>query len=273
MDMSESYAEISESPTERGIRRPFPAYPEERVRSAFEAAVGAKPFPSEGERRLLERARKFCRPLRFFPGIAAVSVCNSLSMNAADGDSDIDLFIESAPGRIWTARVLTTLYFQLLGARRYGDKVKGRFCLSFFAVRGADFSKISIEDDVYLYEWKRRLVPMFPTLHAESVPPDGVPPISGESPSSEMNESPRVRASRNAEGPSGRQRAESVRTRIGDFFESVFKKRFLPKTLAEYERLSKPWGIRIDDEFLKFHPDDRRVELREKVREGLESGG
>lgn len=79
-------------------------------------------------------------------------------MNAADGDSDIDLFVETAPGMLWTGRVMTTLFFSILGVRRHGNYVKGRFCLSFFAVENADLGKVAIEDDAYLYEWARRLV-------------------------------------------------------------------------------------------------------------------
>jgi hypothetical protein len=37
-----------------------------------------------------------------------------------------------------------------------------------------------------------------------------------------------------------------------------------PLTLREYERLGKPWGVIISDNILKFHPDDRRVELRDE---------
>lgn len=255
--MSASYLEPSENRGIPEIPRPFPKYPEATVRTVFETVVGAKEAPSEGERRLIERARRYCTPLRFFPGIAAVWVCNSLSMNAADADSDIDLFVEADPGRIWTARMLATAYFQLLGVRRHGEWVKGRFCLSFFAVRGADFRKIAIEDDVYLYEWKRRLVPI---VSGTSVPDGGA--------------FSQLEAGRGSKGAFGVRRAEffgaCARLRIGDLFESVFKRLFLSKTLAEYERLGRPWGIRVDDEFLKFHPEDRRVELREKVREGLE---
>jgi hypothetical protein len=224
--MPKSYQKKSKK-REGGIPRPFSDFKPEEVRRAFDSVIGAKPFPSDAEIALLERARKFCAPLKHCPGVARVWVCNSLSMNAADKDSDIDLFIEATPGRIWTARVFSTLYFQILGIRRYGNKVKGRFCLSFFATSGADFSKIAIEDDVYLYEWVRRLV-----MVAQRT--DGT-----------------------ENGP------------IGNFLESLFKRLFLPRTLAEYERLGRPWGVRIDDEFLKFHPEDRRVEIREEVRRRL----
>jgi len=197
--------------------------------------VDAKPERSEGENALIRRAEKFCRFLVKFPGIRRIWVCNSLSMNAADGDSDIDLFVETAPGMIWTGRVMTTLFFSLLGVRRHGKYVKGRFCLSFFAVENADLGKVAIEDDAYLYEWARRLVSV-----------DG----NGEF--------------------SGSRSPTSLPSALARTVETVFKALFLPKTLREYERLGKPWGIVISDEFLKFHPEDRRIEIRDRVRKELE---
>ncbi len=44
---------------------------------------------------------------------------------------------------------------------------------------------------------------------------------------------------------------------------------FEKKTLDEYERLGRPWGIVISDEFLKFHPEDRRREIRDAVERKL----
>lgn len=235
--MTESYpnADRNRAPESvRGVPRPFSNVPYADFVRVFDAAVGAKPIRSEGEERLIRRAEKFCRILVKFPGIRRIRVCNSLSMNAADGDSDIDLFVETAPGMIWTGRVMTTLFFSVLGARRYGRYVKGRFCLSFFAAEGADLGKVAIEDDAYLYEWARRLVSV-----------DG-------------------KDSRTA---SGRERPSPFARAV----ENLLKALFLRKTLREYERLGKPWGIVISDEFLKFHPEDRRIEIREEVRKRLPS--
>jgi predicted nucleotidyltransferase len=143
---------------EGGVPLPFPERSRDAVLRTFEHVMEVRAEPSNQDLALLRKARKYCRVLRFFPGIRRVWLSGSVSMNASDADSDIDLFIETAPGRLWTARILATLYFQILGVRRYGNKVAGRFCLSFFAVDGADFGKIAIENDIYLYEWKRRLV-------------------------------------------------------------------------------------------------------------------
>lgn len=244
--MTESYSNAAQNrapESVRGVPRPFSNVPYADFVKAFDAVVGAKSKRSEGEEHLIRRAEKFCRILVKFPGIRRIRVCNSLSMNAADGDSDIDLFVETAPGMLWTGRVTTTLFFSVLGVRRHGKYVKGRFCLSFFASEGANLGKVAVEDDAYLYEWARRLVS-----------------VDGKDSGEEVLENSPL------ENALGRNRRPSAFARA---VENLLKALFLPKTLREYERLGKPWGIVISDEFLKFHPEDRRIEIREEVRKRL----
>lgn len=119
-----------------------------------------------------------------------------------------------------------------------------RFCLSFFAVENADLGKIALENDAYLYEWARRLIPV-----------DGLSSV------------PRGCGGEDFHEPEG------VRWILATFFlrmdEWICKFLFEKKTLEEYERLGKPWGIVISDEFLKFHPEDRRMEIRDAVERKL----
>lgn len=123
--------------------------------------LGIKSAPNSTEISLFERTQKYMRYMTWMPGLRMVAVCNSLSMYASDDDSDIDLFIVSDPGRMWLTRICFTVVFQLLGVRRHGNKVANRFCLSFFATTNAlDFSKIAIEDDVYLKTWIEHLKPI-----------------------------------------------------------------------------------------------------------------
>lgn len=228
----------------RGIERPFKSVSEDCFLKAFNEIVGSKNTPSPGESALIERARRYAEFLRFFPGIRRIWVCNSLSMNAADADSDIDLFIETAPGGLWTGRVSATAFFSLLGVRRHGNKVARRFCLSFFAVENANLGKLAIENDAYLYEWARRLVP----VDGSEEIPRGI----------------------DTEGFHEPQKIPSI---LATFFlgmvERTCKFLFEKRTVAEYERLGKPWGIVISDEFLKFHPEDRRMEIRDAVERKL----
>jgi predicted nucleotidyltransferase len=53
-----------------------------------------------------------------FPQIHMVALCNSRAMGEADENSDIDLFIITKKGNLWTARFLVTALTSLLGVRR-----------------------------------------------------------------------------------------------------------------------------------------------------------
>jgi len=90
-----------------------------------------------------------------------VGVCNNLAFGKVDKDSDIDLFIVAKSGRLFLVRIFVTLLFQVMGIRRHGDKVAGRFCLSFFVDEDRlDLSRIAIENDIYLALWIRTMEPV-----------------------------------------------------------------------------------------------------------------
>jgi hypothetical protein len=119
--------------------------------------------------RLHKRAEFWAGIFRFIPFVQAVAVCNYISFNAVDPDSDIDLFIITKKHRIFTARFLVTVLMQLLGIRRHGNKVKGRFCLSFYISEQAkDLSEMLLENgDIYMAYWMRALRPVYERTGSE----------------------------------------------------------------------------------------------------------
>lgn len=82
------------------------------------------------------KCRKFLSPLRFFPYLRVISISGSLALLNSTADSDIDLFIITKKNRIWLSRALVSLYFQILGQRRYKNHVKNRFCLNHYVCEG-----------------------------------------------------------------------------------------------------------------------------------------
>ena len=117
-----------------------------------------------------EIAQKYWRKVRFFvplarivPYIRMVAVCNTLAFDNPTSKSDIDLFVITRRGRIFTARSDLTLFYSLLGVRRHGQKIAGRFCLSFFLAEDSlNLEQMrKDEKDAYLYYWFRSLVPVF----------------------------------------------------------------------------------------------------------------
>jgi len=121
------------------------------------------------------RAIKISRCLRFIPGVKMIAVCNSLSYNRAQPESDIDLFIIASPGRIWTVRFFSLLLLKVLNlrpgspARLNQEKVfnerqnQDKICLSFIITAdNLDLSKykICIQDN-YLAYWIKQLRPLY----------------------------------------------------------------------------------------------------------------
>lgn len=215
-----------------------------------------KPSPSVSEIQLFERAQKYLRMISWIPGLRIVAVCNSLSMYAADSDSDIDIFVVTNPRRMWLVRILMTAIFQILGVRRHGKHVAGRFCLSFFCtVEAMDFGKIAIEDDVYLKAWVNHLKPIvdigdcYEEFIAENA---GWMDIFSDA----NGKNTRFRS---IEKPLRKERLGW----LWDSLDSLLRMVFEPVTLREFERLGKPWGVIVSGDMLKFHPGDRRREVRD----------
>jgi hypothetical protein len=106
--------------------------------------------------------KKYVAKLAWIPGIEMVAVVNSLSMYTTHVDSDIDLFIITQPGMLWFVRLCVTLTLWIHGVWRHGADIAGNFCLSFWITTEAmDMSKITIDDDIYLYNWLYHLKPIY----------------------------------------------------------------------------------------------------------------
>ena len=109
------------------------------------------------------KARKYLPFLQMVPFIKLAAVCNNLSFNNCKSNSDIDVFIITEKGRLFTARTLSTFLFMLIGIKRNKAKTAGRFCLSFYVSEdGMNLNKMAIKPfDVYLDYWFRSLKPVF----------------------------------------------------------------------------------------------------------------
>lgn len=100
------------------------------------------------------------------PYVRVVAICNTLAINNTSKNSDIDLFIITQEKRLFTSRLILTFWLHLLGIRRHGKKVAGRFCLSFFITENhLSLESICIKpQDIYLAYWIRTLQPITGSL-------------------------------------------------------------------------------------------------------------
>lgn len=82
----------------------------------------------------LTRAKAISSQLSHLPGVIAIYLTGSLAMCNSDKDSDIDLMIITANSKLWTTRIILTIYTELLGLRRrpYSIHSSGKICLNLY---------------------------------------------------------------------------------------------------------------------------------------------
>ena len=66
------------------------------------------------------------------PFIEEIYLCNSITFNALDNNSDIDLFIIAKPWRIRTVKLRSMILFTLKWKKRFKKNIRKKVCLSFF---------------------------------------------------------------------------------------------------------------------------------------------
>lgn len=108
----------------------------------------------------LKEIKRLKSTFQSIPFIEQIFLCNSISFNALDENSDIDLFIIAKPWRIRTVKFRSMILFALKWAKRLWKRTRKKICLSFFITSEAqNLYPISLSSlDVYLAYWIAHLV-------------------------------------------------------------------------------------------------------------------
>ncbi|MDP2103875.1 MAG: hypothetical protein Q8K26_03060 [Candidatus Gracilibacteria bacterium] len=228
----------------------------------LESILGVKKSPSVQERELFKKTRDFVSFITWIPGLRMVAVSNSLAMYATHPDSDIDLFIVTAPRRLWLVRTLILGIAMILGVRtRTGDEA-GKFCFPFLITeRNLSLQGIALENDIYLAYWISTLKPIYNSFDTYG---------------RFLRVNEWVNISINKE----ENEQYLLQTRDSDFGNVFILSTLLDwidSLLGKISRwsidrrvrssLGKSNGIVVSDDMLKLHYDDKRGEMREKVVE------
>jgi hypothetical protein len=97
--------------------------------------------------------------LKLLSSVELLAVCNNFYYTP---DSDIDVFVVTSRKRLWSTRLLVTLITHLMGRRRYGKKVVGRLCLSFYvSSESLNLEPLTLPDDPYFYYWLAFIEPLY----------------------------------------------------------------------------------------------------------------
>lgn len=216
--------------------------------------------PWKIEQNFYKKTYQYLKYISWIPGLRMIGIWNTIAMNCAKESSDIDLYIVTSPGKMWTVRILVTFIFQLLWVRKNDKHHAGRFCLSFFSTTdGLDFWKFALENDIYLYFWILYFKPIFDVNNTYELFIERNSHWADFSLYKEIIQENQqyIKKSKNI--------SEKNISKIWIFLEKVLKKIFLPKTLKHYEKIWKPYGIIISDDMLKFHNGDIRKQVRNKI--------
>lgn len=139
-----------------------------RLRNGYYGLEASEAF-FESHVTMMKRAQEYWKKIRRFlwlfqicPFVDLVCVCNSLPIYAVREDSDIDLLVVTRKNRLFLARLWLTGLTTLLGIKRQGNKIRKRFCLSFYvSEENMGFSSLALKPyDIYLAYWIKTLEPI-----------------------------------------------------------------------------------------------------------------
>lgn len=240
------------------------------------------------------KARRVARWFRCVPFVRLVAVCNTLGYSNAAGESDIDLFIVAAPGRVWTVRGICLFFLKLFHLRpllvRFGashEERKDKIDLSFFVTDEAlDISSLMLKrerdshaplggaqndsgsgefpPDPYLSYWLTQLTPLWDHGGVYQKLWDANRVLHAPVPHAGPYTTSPLRAMKSS-GISKFMQELLELNFSGGWVEPAFKSFQMKKMPARIKALAgHSDGVVISDTVLKFHDIDRRREYREK---------
>lgn len=239
------------------VRAPFVGHPLKCSQYALETLKN-----SGSIKKLWKKTRRHAFWWQMIPFVKCVCVCNSLAMGTARGESDIDLFIITKKDRMFLARALFSFWMHITGTRRHGNKIKKRFCLSFWISEdGMDMSKIAFKDDIYLHYWLATLKPVYGKetyntfMNVNKAFLDRFKNRKKSYRKALMRDVPTC--------TNWRTLWENIfeTTKLAPWLEGICRNHQLKRARKRYEKLGKPFGIVITDTMLKFHDNDIRKDI------------
>lgn len=225
---------------------------------------GEKFLDAERKLKSLKRAAKY---FHLLPAVRAVGAVNTLAWWSTTEKSDIDLFVITRSGHIWSSRFWLVLPFLLVGKRPdhsqhdHGN-TQDPFCFSFFAsTQSLPMEPICIEKDYYMAFWIHSLIPIvdraktFDSFFKENRWVSSLIPHA-------------YRRSAHANLQPMRIPAIPVQHRPIESVFRVIQRRRFPENLQSIANVDS--RVVVTDEMLKFHENDRREAFRDQFESLLE---
>lgn len=214
------------------------------------------------EKKYIEKTKKYIKYIKWIPGLRMIWIWNSISMNWASKDSDIDLYIVTTKNSMWFVRITITFIFQILWVRKNSKKHAWRFCLSFFSTtKWMDFSNFKIENDIYLYFWVIYFKPILDYNNTYKKFIEINSKWANFSNYKDIIEKNKIYISYSKNNYSKTEKTNSILKCINNLLKRIF----LPKALKSYKKLGKPFWVIINKNMLKFHDKDIRKKIKEEL--------
>ena len=226
-----------------------------------------------------KEAIKVIKFLRYAPGVKMIAVANSVSQNLAAPASDIDLFIVTRSGRVWTARFFCIMILSLLRKRPLRPGIQGnrlgqvqslrnkdKICLTFFLSEdNLNLEKYKIAaQDVYLVEWIRALKPLYSenTIDKEFYHQNRFA-FQGKE---KMRRAPFIPNYKRRVGQLIFLKPLLNCLSIGEPFYKWLQLKIMPLPL-KMGAFAWDSAVIVSDKILKFHTNDRRLEYNSKFKD------
>lgn len=223
------------------------------------------------------KAYSAARFLELVPYVKMVAVVNTLAIDNAREESDIDFLIVTSPRHIWIARMMVTGIVAMLGYRRHGTTIKNRICLSFYVTTSAmDFRALQSQSpDHHVLFWTSQAVPiMDDATYQKFVERNAW--VTEQLPNSWSWDWRKKLMTPNS-GLRSIKRFYEVffNTSIGQMLEAMarsYQIKRMDKNLHSKSQLGTTEVI-VNDDILKFHEDDRRSRYNQAFEARLKSLG
>lgn len=232
---------------------------DKKFHSKFSNYFKIKEKPWKIEKKFYKKTEKFIKFIKWLPWLKMIWIWNSIAMNCANRDSDIDLFIITSPNSLWLNRIFITFIFHILNVRKTEKKHAWRFCLSFFATTNwIDFSSWKIDNDLYLYFWIIYLKPILDYNNTYNLF------LEKNSSWADFSDYYNI-IQNNKKYIKYTCNNNNNNNFILKYINNFLKKIFLQKTIKHYEKIWKPYWVIINDNLLKFHNWDIRKKIKEII--------
>lgn len=115
----------------------------------------------ESEKKII-RAKKIAHVLSFIPSVLFIGISGGLSVKNADKKDDIDFFLLTKKGTLWSTRAVMLLVLELLGLRRKRgeENAKDKICLNMI-VEESSMGFDKDRQDLYTAREISQMMPLF----------------------------------------------------------------------------------------------------------------